>query len=151
VFGGRQAGELPHLNSDPPEACCLTNNLTGSPGSEAAEWEDGQVERDARHEMVRAMAGAYLQASWHVSVEPVRLHRNYGNLRVGTGDALRLRSLVLAAGPGALWWAPTADNWDTPSSGGRFRVGDLLIFNVDDREEQILHVHADIPAGWLPD
>jgi hypothetical protein len=62
------------------------------------------------------------------------------------------RYLLPATGPGSLRWAPAADeDPNTPSPGGRFRVGDLLVYNVDTRERQVLHVHADIPAGWLPD
>jgi hypothetical protein len=63
------------------------------------------------------------------------------------------RYLLLATGPGSLWWAPAADeDPDMPSPGGRFRVGDLVVFNVDTREQQaVVHVHTDLPVGWLPE
>lgn len=59
--------------------------------------------------------------------------------------------LLLSCGPGACWWAADADDYDAPSAGGLFHMGDVVIVHTVTGTPRTIGLDAEIPAGWLPD
>jgi hypothetical protein len=61
------------------------------------------------------------------------------------------RYILLSCGPGLCWWADDAVLPDTPSAGGRFRVGEVLVYDAVAGDQRAISVEVDVPPGWMPD
>ena len=58
------------------------------------------------------------------------------------------RYLVLGCGRFA-WWNTAADP-EVPSPGGRFRLGHVLVRNLDTGTQREIPVEEELPAAWMP-
>jgi len=60
------------------------------------------------------------------------------------------RLLLLFCGRGDPWWAPHANGEDTPSPGGTFDFGRVVVYDLRSRERNEIGIPVTVPRGWLP-
>lgn len=60
------------------------------------------------------------------------------------------RLLLLFCGRGDSWWAPGTSDEDTPSPGGTFDFGRVVIYDLKSQATSAIPIPVSVPHGWLP-
>lgn len=60
------------------------------------------------------------------------------------------RVLLLFCGRGDSWWAPGSYDEDTPSPGGTFDFGQVVIYDLESQARSARNIPVRVPQGWLP-
>jgi hypothetical protein len=77
----------------------------------------------------------------------LRVDQNYVTGPVFSPDS---RLVLLFCGRGDGWWAPRAHDTHTPSPGGTFSFGGVVVYDLRSVTKTVIPVPVTLPAGWLP-
>jgi hypothetical protein len=109
----------------------------------------------------RSVAASWMEQDC-AGVELIELDR-YGDRQL-VGQGLRVdtnwvtcplfspdgRLLLVSCGRGDPWWAPPAHDEYTPSPGGTFDFGEVVVYDLKSQTKQEIAVPVTVPQGWLP-